>query len=40
MKHIVTDEWCYGSTDEYFTEEFPTKEEGAICNRVFSCIKW
>lgn len=27
MKHIVTDEWCYGSTDEYFTEEFPTKAE-------------
>ena len=25
MKFIQTDRWCYGMTDEYFTDDFPTK---------------
>ena len=25
MKFIQTDRWCYGVTDEYFTDDFPTK---------------
>ena len=25
MKFIETDRWCYGMTDEYFYDDFPTK---------------
>ena len=25
MKLIQTDRWCYGRTDEYFSDDFPTK---------------
>ena len=25
MKLIQTDRWCYGMTDEYFSDDFPTK---------------
>lgn len=27
MKFKETDRWCYGSTDELFTDDFPTKED-------------
>ena len=25
MKFIQTDRWCYGITNEHFTDDFPTK---------------
>ena len=27
MKFIQTDRWCYGMTDEYFSDDFPTKTD-------------
>lgn len=27
MKFIETDRWCYGMTDEYFSDDFPTKTD-------------